>query len=238
MKSSLSILHGCIIFTLIVFSLSSPETFIPRHIQDSIAEPNSPTSGGAIDSNNTTPNNTNNNTNDNPQPSGGGSTGSNSTFPSDLPPTNGTIPENKTEPFNPGFNITNNTVPIVEEPYVDTIKVDIYKSKLTKAMRDQYDYWIRYKNSFNTEEGQLAKMTKYFQPESETYYTTIYKSGWPFYALAALFAFLFISYLVLRFFFGKFTGPKSHITVWFGYFTWGLISKHILFIILIKLWDL
>jgi hypothetical protein len=125
-------------------------------------------------------------------------------------------PLTPTDPFNPSPSSPANE-------YVDELEVSIYKSNLTSKQREEYYYWVSYKNSFNTNSGQLAKMTKYFAPESETYYSTIYKSGWPFYAIACVFTVLFLIYLVMRFIFGSFQGPKTkNLTEWFGYFTYML----------------
>lgn len=130
-------------------------------------------------------------------------------------------------PVNPGIEINstliiNKTEKVV---YEDKLQVKIYNSTLTKEQREEFLFWAKYKNSFNTNIGQLAKMTKYFAPEDPEYYNIVYSSGWPFYALGALFALALLIYLIFRFLFNKFLGPKSHITNFFGYFAWTLISN-------------
>lgn len=129
------------------------------------------------------------------------------------------IPPSNILPPNDGSNSSNLT-------YVDVIKVDLYNTKLSSEERKEYYYWVDYKNSFNTNEGQLAKMTKYFAPESPTYYSTIFKSGWPFHGLGIAFLGLFLVYLFKRFLCRGFVGPKKdNLTEWYGYFTYTLIGK-------------
>jgi hypothetical protein len=130
-------------------------------------------------------------------------------------------------PVNPGIEINNTLIINKTENivYEDKLPVNIYNSTLTKEQRDEYLFWVKYKNSFNTQAGQLAKMTKYFAPEDPEYYEMVFSSGWPFYALGGLFTLALLIYLIFRFLFKKFLGPKSHITNFFGYFSWALISK-------------
>jgi hypothetical protein len=150
-------------------------------------------------------------------------TNSSEPMPSPLgPPPHGSSSESPLIP--PGPIIP--SPPSTNEEYVDELQVPIYETKLSNKERAEYYYWVSYKNSFNTNTGQLAKMTKYFAPESETYYSTISKSGWPFVALGCVFIVLFLIYLVMRFIFGSFQGPKTkNLTEWFGYFTYALICK-------------
>jgi hypothetical protein len=129
-------------------------------------------------------------------------------------------------PVNPGLDI-NITIPNkTEEVYEDKLVVKIYNSTLTKEQREEYLFWVKYKNSFNTNADQLAKMTKYFAPEDPDYYQMVFASGWPLYSLAGIFSFALLIYLIFRFLFGQFLGPKSHITNWYVYFSYSLICKN------------
>ncbi len=107
----------------------------------------------------------------------------------------------------------------------DELIVPRYKSALTEEQRKEYMTWVEFKNSLNSYEGQLAKLTKYFSPENPTYYSTIYKFGWPFYSLAGVFGFILLIYIILRFGFRYCLGPKHHITSYYAFFTWTLISS-------------
>jgi hypothetical protein len=188
-----------------------------------------------LQTNNTIQNNTNTNgtsqngtsSNDPPAP-----TPSTSPVPSPVPvPDPGKNPSvippnNSTEPVNPNSN--NSASNITEQPYQDIIQSINYKSKLTDEQRGQtskgYYYWVNYKNSFNAESSsKLAKLTKYYEPENENYYTNLNKYGIPFHSISGLFALLLIIYLIMRFFMGYFKGPKTHISNWYGYFSWLLI---------------
>lgn len=137
--------------------------------------------------------------------------------------TNSTNPTNTT-----GFANITEPIDFPHEPnttFVDQIIIPFYRSSLSSQQRNDYDYWIRYKNSFNSAEGQLAKLTKYFAPEETEYYFQIFKSGWSFYAFASLVFLFFLIYIISRFCCRKFMGPKAHITIWFGVWTWFLFGK-------------
>lgn len=68
-------------------------------------------------------------------------------------------------------------------------------------------------------------MTKAFEPESESYYETIFKEGLIFYLLAGTFVIVLLGFLVLRICFGKCKGPKSLIdNVWYGRTAWIITS--------------
>jgi len=118
-----------------------------------------------------------------------------------------------------------NTNKDIQEPVQgkDELIVPRYKSSLTEEQRKEYMVWVEFKNSLNSYEGQLAKLTKYFAPENPTYYSTIYKSGWPFYTLAGIFGFSLLVYIIMRFGMKYCMGPKQHITTSYSYFTWILI---------------
>jgi hypothetical protein len=72
-------------------------------------------------------------------------------------------------------------------------------------------------------------MTKAFQPESDTYYQTIFKEGWVFYLFAGLFGVVLLSFFVLRVFLGKCKGPKTLINnVWYARTAWIVTSNNYL----------
>jgi hypothetical protein len=112
-----------------------------------------------------------------------------------------------------------------QSSYNDVLLYSIFYSNLTQDQRNEYLYWVKYKNSFAADAGQLAALTTYFAPESSTYYEQVFTSGWPFYLIGSVATLALLIYLVLRFLFGRFLGPKQHITVWFGYFSYFLICK-------------
>ena len=145
------------------------------------------------------------------------------------PPTidnNNSLNKSDLAPVNPGLDI-NITIPNKTEViYEDKLVVKIYNSSLTKEQREEYLFWVKYKNSFNTDADQLAKMTKYFAPEDPDYYKMVFTSGWPLYSLAGIFSFALIIYFIFRFLFRQFLGPKSHITNWYVYFSYALICKN------------
>jgi hypothetical protein len=122
-------------------------------------------------------------------------------------------------------NIPNNSDTQDKTEVKDELFVPRYKSELKQEQREEYMNWVEFKNSFNPIEGQLAKLTKYFAPENPKYYSAIYKSGWPFYSIAGVFGLVLLAYLIMRFGFRYCLGPKSHITSFFGFFTWSLIGK-------------
>ena len=69
-------------------------------------------------------------------------------------------------------------------------------------------------------------MTKAFEPQSETYYETIFKEGWVFYLFAGSFVVVLLGFLVLRICFGKCKGPKSLIdNVWYARSAWIITSN-------------
>ena len=142
---------------------------------------------------------------------------SQSTNLSTISNTNGAEPEIQ-------INITEKNATKV---YQDVLQVYVYNSSLSQDQRNEYLFWVKYKNSFNSDTDKLAKLTKYFAPESPTYYNDIYNCGWPFYTLGGLFTFALVYYLIVRFLLGWFLGPKQHITHWFAYFSYALICNFI-----------
>lgn len=113
------------------------------------------------------------------------------------------------------------------DPYTlegNEVKINTYKSKLTKSEREDYLYWIRLRNSFyySDKDGRLAKMTNYFEPEKEGYYKPVYYFGIPYFFCGILFAFLLLVYLFVRFVLKGCNGPKKGITDSYTCSAWGI----------------
>lgn len=96
------------------------------------------------------------------------------------------------------------------EDNVDDVK------ELTAEEREEYYYWVKFKNSFTYDSTQLSKLARAFTPEKSGYINSNRAKGWFMYLAAALFGVSLIIYLVGRFYFDKFKGPKSHISPWYG----------------------
>lgn len=87
---------------------------------------------------------------------------------------------------------------------------------MTEEKKNEYLYWIRFKNSFTFKENQLSKLARAFKPEDENYLQSNIKTGWFMFLIASFFGLLLILYLIGRFILGYFKGPKSHISAWYG----------------------
>lgn len=90
----------------------------------------------------------------------------------------------------------------------------------TEKMREEYYYWIKFKNSFTYDKDQKAMLARSFKPETSGYVASNLGKAWFMYLLAGIFGAFLILYLVGRFVLNKFKGPKSHISPWFGRVSW------------------
>ena len=88
------------------------------------------------------------------------------------------------------------------------------------AEREEYYYWIKFKNSFTYDKDQKAKLARSFKPETSGYVSSSLGKPWFIYLLAGIFGAFLILYLVGRFVMNKFKGPKSHIGPWFSRVSW------------------
>ena len=116
----------------------------------------------------------------------------------------------------------------IDNPYTianNSITINTYKSSINQSERSNYYYWIGLRNSFyySQSEGKLAKLVKYFIPEDETYYPSLYKFGSPFFALGCLIIVCMIAYLFLRFICKGCQGPKKSNTDDSSWGPWALI---------------
>lgn len=114
---------------------------------------------------------------------------------------------------NKNIKESNNVVKISENVKTNedpVIKIDI------KEMRDEYSYWIRFKNSFTFNQDQKAKLARSFKPEDKNYYTNSCNIIWFVYILVGILSLSLLVYLIGRFAFGKFLGPKQVIGKWYA----------------------
>ena len=66
------------------------------------------------------------------------------------------------------------------------------------------------------QKSQLAKLSRAFTPEIAGYEGKNIKQVWFFYVLSGLFLLSLIIYIIGRFTMNRFKGPKSHISSWYG----------------------
>ena len=94
--------------------------------------------------------------------------------------------------------------------YNNSITINTYKSKLTEEQRDSYYYWIGLRNSFHYigDYNQLEKLVKYFTPENDNYYKTVFNFSVPGLVLAGVALLVFFIYLIQRFILKGCAGPK------------------------------
>lgn len=93
----------------------------------------------------------------------------------------------------------------------NSIDVNYYKSKLTEKQRDDYYAWIGVRNSFvfSGNLNQLEKLTKYFTPEKDGYYSRLGWYGLPCYICAIIIIIIIFVYLIRSRFFKGCRGPKN-----------------------------
>lgn len=96
--------------------------------------------------------------------------------------------------------------------YNNSITINNYKSNLTDEQRESYYYWIGLRNSFyySRDTNQLEKLVKYFTPEEEGYYSTLFSFSIPSFICAIAVIVCFIVYLVKRFLLKGCQGPKIY----------------------------
>ena len=72
--------------------------------------------------------------------------------------------------------------------YNNSITINNYKSNLTDEQRESYYYWIGLRNSFyySRDTNQLEKLVKYFTPEDENYYKSIFHFSIPGFVLTGI----------------------------------------------------
>jgi len=94
--------------------------------------------------------------------------------------------------------------------YNNSITINNYKSNLTDEQRESYYYWIGLRNSFyySRDTNQLEKLVKYFTPEDENYYKSIFHFSIPGFVLTGISFLVFIIYLIQRFLLKGCAGPK------------------------------
>ena len=94
----------------------------------------------------------------------------------------------------------------------NSIIINSYVSKLSETQRDSYYYWVGLRNSFYYYDNpdQLEKLVKYFTPEEEGYYSTLFSFSIPSFICAIAVIVCFIVYLVKRFLLKGCQGPKIY----------------------------
>lgn len=85
-----------------------------------------------------------------------------------------------------------------------------------EEMREEYSYWIRFKNSFTFNQDQKAKLARSFKPEEKSYFSNSCNIVWFVYIFVGILSFSLLVYLIGRFAFGKFLGPKQVIGKWYA----------------------
>ena len=94
--------------------------------------------------------------------------------------------------------------------------IKIKEKEDLERIRNEYSYWIKFKNSFTFDSNQKAKLARSFKPEESNYISKSINYGWMMFILASIFGALLLMYLILRLGFKKFQGPKSHISSWYS----------------------
>ena len=97
------------------------------------------------------------------------------------------------------------------------------KDKFTKEMREEYTYWIKFKNSFSFPKDQKAKLARSYRPEEKDYRYTVQAYNWFFYLTAGILGIFLVIYLIGRFLKNYFKGPKEHITNWYSRISFSMI---------------
>jgi hypothetical protein len=94
--------------------------------------------------------------------------------------------------------------------YNNSIIINSYVSGLTEEERDNYFYWVGLRNSFyfSEDSNQLEKLVKYFTPENDDYYKTVFNFSVPGLVLAGVALLVFFIYLIQRFILKGCAGPK------------------------------
>lgn len=104
------------------------------------------------------------------------------------------------------------------------ILLNITESKVSQKERAQYFQWVGLRDSFyySGRTDLLIQLINYFTPEAEDYFSSLFIFGIIFFILAGILSVALILYLILRFGFKMFTGPKKYERS-FGIFTWIII---------------
>lgn len=100
-------------------------------------------------------------------------------------------------------------------PYIfnkTDIVLNLTESKVSEKERSQYFEWVGTRDSFyySGRTDLLIQLITYFSPETEGYFSSLFIFGIAFFILAGLFSLFLILYLILRFGFKMFTGPKKY----------------------------
>ena len=92
----------------------------------------------------------------------------------------------------------------------NSITINSYTSKLSEDERENYYYWVGLRNSFyySRDTNQLEKLVKYFTPEDENYYKSIFHFSIPGFVLTGISFLVFLIYLIQRFLLKGCAGPK------------------------------
>ncbi len=107
---------------------------------------------------------------------------------------------------------------------IENFNITIYKSKDPPNNTNFVRFIYMKEKLFLTD---FKKFNNRFSPENESYNNLIYSLGWYWFLIAGITGSIFILYMILNKFLGKFRGAKrENLEENFKYYAWGVFSKN------------